>query len=422
VRKDVFIEDLFSLYDIASGISEAIDIVTPQQGSHHKRVAYISYCLAKEMKLSNEDINDIVLGAILHDIGVFTKEEQTQLVQTQFNDSGFDHHQIMGYRLLKDFTPFSKAASLIKDHHVHFAKTTNEVPLGCHIIHLADRVSILVDFNSEILQQIPGILERVDQNRTMFHPEALDALYSLSKMEYFWIEAFTKPFRPELSEIINFPKRTMEMDTIRELARIVARIIDFRSRFTATHSCGVAAVSYILSALSGFSERECMLMEVAGFLHDLGKMSVSNEIIEKTGALNIEEFNELRKHSYFTYSILSKIKGFEEIAEWAAYHHERLDGNGYPFHVKGDGFTKLARIVAVADIVTAITENRPYRIGMNSEKALDILYEMVQAGSIDKGLVDLVRDNFPHIDSMRIKAQQEEMQEYIAMDKDFNLT
>jgi HD-GYP domain-containing protein (c-di-GMP phosphodiesterase class II) len=121
----------------------------------------------------------------------------------------------------------------------------------------------------------------------------------------------------------------------------------------------------------------------------------------------------MRKHPYYTYIVLRKIKGFEQIAMWAAYHHERLDGNGYPFHVKDENFTKLARIMAVADIVTAITEDRPYRAGMDSNKAMEILTEMVNNGGIDKGTVEIVSQNFERINKVRITAQNKAHQEYI---------
>jgi len=206
----------------------------------------------------------------------------------------------------------------------------------------------------------------------------------------------------------------MDLETLRSLAIVISKIVDFRSKFTATHSSGVAAVALVLTELSGFSKRECKLMEVAGFFHDLGKLAISNDILEKNGPLDAEEFNEIRKHSYYTYSILSQMEGFEQIAMWASYHHERLDGNGYPFHVEGEDFTKLSRIMAVADILTAITENRPYRMGMSGDKALEVLNDMVKKGAIDKNTVDIVRDNYSLINDVRRKAQQEELDDYNA--------
>jgi HD-GYP domain-containing protein (c-di-GMP phosphodiesterase class II) len=231
-------------------------------------------------------------------------------------------------------------------------------------------------------------------------------------MEYFWIEAFLLQDINVLPERMRFERKLIDLDTLRSLAKVIGQIIDFRSRFTSTHSSGVAAVSFELAKIFGFSETECRLMEIAGYLHDLGKLAISNAILEKNGALNHDEFNEMRKHPYYTYIVLRRIKGFEQIAMWAAYHHERLDGNGYPFHVRDENFTKLARIMAVADIVTAITENRPYRAGMDSNKAMEILHDMVNSGGIDKGTVEIVSQNFKRINEVRLKSQAEAQKEY----------
>ncbi|MCL1808894.1 MAG: HD domain-containing protein [Clostridiales bacterium] len=405
-------EEMFSIFDFASGISEAIDLVSPELNDHHKKVAYISYSIAKEMNLPDKDTKDIVLAAILHDIGAFTCEERFQAMFSLFEDSGLNNHPEMGYKLLRNFEPFADAALLIRHHHKHFDKSPGGVPIGSYIIHLADRLAILFDKKREILEQIPDIMKNMEKNESIFHPDTLAALRKIAKMEYFWIETWLFPVGNLLPERIQFPQKLIEMDTLLGLAKVLSQIIDFRSRFTATHSSGVAAVALELAAISGFSEQECKLMEIAGFLHDIGKLAISNDILEKNGVLNHEEYNEMRKHPYFTYVILSRIKGFEQIAMWAACHHERLDGEGYPFHVKGENFSKLARIMAVADIVTAITEDRPYRPGMSSEAAIEILSGLVADGGIDKWTVEIAKENFVRINEVRNAAQQAALQEY----------
>jgi len=409
----MFAENEFSVFDMVSGISEAIDLASPRLNNHHKKVAYISYNIAKEMNLPDDEMRDIVLAAILHDIGSFTIEERKQINAASFSDSDLDQHCILGYRLLQKFEPLKNAAEIIKYHHTHFNESVCEIPIGSYIVHLADRLSVLLDEHREILEQIPRIMGQIEEKQSTFHPDTLVALRRLVKLEYFWIEACSFSINYILPERMRFSKKIMDLDTLRSFAKVIAHIIDFRSRFTSTHSSGVAAVALELTIISDFSDRECKLMEIAGFLHDLGKLAISNEILEKNGALNDEEMNEMRKHTYYTYVVLRKIGGLEQISTWAAYHHERLNGNGYPFHIKGKDFSKMARIMAVADIFTAITEDRPYRLGMDSEKTIKILAGMVESGAIDKGIVDIVKENFTRINDARIKAQQEAQQEYI---------
>jgi len=417
-RREVFglyLEGDFSVFDFAASISEAIDLVYPALSNHHKKVAYISYSIAKEMDMPDPEVMDIVLAAILHDIGAFSIAERMCVVNAMFDDSAHNQHALIGSRLLQDCKPLDHAANIIKYHHAHYTAAARGIPIGSYIVHLADRLSLLLNEGSEVLEQVPQIMARIEENKKAFHPGALDALRRLVRMEYFWIEACSVSMNYVLPDRLLKIKEVMDLDVLKSFASVFSRIIDFRSRFTATHSSGVAAVALELATISGFSARECRMMEIAGYLHDLGKLTIPTEILEKDSALTCEEFNEMRKHSYYTYIILNKIKGFEQISTWAAYHHERLNGDGYPFHVKGDDFSRLARIVAVADIVTAITEDRPYRLGMDSMNAISILRGLVEESAIDKSIVDLVEENFSSINSVRKAAQEDALNQYSAL-------
>jgi len=411
----MYVEGDFSVFDFASSISEAIDLVYPALCNHHKKVAYISYSIAKRMDLTDSEIMDIVLASILHDIGAFSVAERMCVVNALFDDSAFNQHALIGYRLLQDCKPLDNAATIIKYHHAHYTTGTNSIPLGSYIIHLADRLSLLLNEGSEVLEQVPEIMGKIEENGKVFHPDVLAALRCLVKLEYFWIEACSVSVNYVLPERLPKIRESMGLDVLKSFSSVFSRIIDFRSRFTATHSSGVAAVALELTAISGFSSRECRMMEIAGYLHDLGKLAIPAEILEKNSALTYEEFNEMRKHPYYTYTILKKIKGFEHIASWAAYHHEKLNGEGYPFHLKGADFSKFARIIAVADIFTAITEDRPYRAGMDSIRALKILRGMVAEGAIDKSIVDLLEENFSRINDTRVTAQEKALLEYSAL-------
>ena len=138
-------------------------------------------------------------------------------------------------------------------------------------------------------------------------------------------------------------------------------------------------------------------MEAAGYLHDLGKLAIPNSILEKNGKLTMEEFSLMKSHTYYTYSVLNTIGGLQQIAEWGAYHHERLDGSGYPFHCKATELSIGARIMMVADIFTATAEDRPYRKGMTREEVTKILKDFASRNLLEKRIVDLVVDNYQEI-------------------------
>jgi HD-GYP domain-containing protein (c-di-GMP phosphodiesterase class II) len=409
----MFIEDEISVCDFTMAISEAVDLASPVLSNHHRQVAYLSCRIAMEMKLPDDEIKDIALAAILHDIGAFSLEEQILIHNFKVSESDLLHHAEMGYRLLKDFEPLKKVAELIHYHHASHKIMQNEVPIGSYVINLADAIAILYDETTEVLEQVPRIIEKLASDAEKYHPETMAALKRLEPLEYFWIEACLLPAGKIIpTRIINSKKDKMDLEMLGGFAKVFSHVIDFRNRFTATHSSGVAAVAKEMTCLAGFSARECKLMEIAGYLHDLGKLSISDAILEKSGKLDHSEFNVMRKHTYYTYSILSKVKGLEQVAEWAAFHHEKLDGSGYPFHIKGEEMSKLSRIMAVADIFTAITEDRPYRDGMSEEETNQVLTGLVNRGGIDKSVVELAMTNFHLINERRITAQDEALRDY----------
>ena len=400
------------IYDFVCVISETLDLVVPALSGHHKKVAIIACRIAQSMNIPDEEIQYIILASMLHDVGAFSAAERLKIQQYNSFEEGLDEHAIRGSRLLKGFAPFSKVAKIIQYHHANYDPLKRSIPLGSYIVHLADRISVLPDERLEILGQVPEILENIRLKKHQFHPDILAAFINLSKLECFWIEAFLPSANTSVLKKALFSKKIIGVDILKSFAKVLSQLIDFRTGFTATHSSGVAAVARDLAAISGFSERECKLMEIAGLLHDIGKLAVPNEILEKNGKLNKEEFNVIKKHTFYTHSILSKITGLEEVAIWASYHHERLDGNGYPFHVKGEDFSKLARIMAVADTFTALTEDRPYRLGMNKEQSMEVLFNMAKYGGIDKNLIGLANNNFFRINEIRVKAQKEERKDY----------
>jgi len=127
----------------------------------------------------------------------------------------------------------------------------------------------------------------------------------------------------------------------------------------------------------------CDKIEIAGLLHDLGKLRVPDEILDKPSQLDEHERNIINAHSFETFQILRGIKGFEEIAVWAGYHHEQPGGGGYPFHVQGDILPLEARILRVADIFQAMAQNRPYRAGLSKEQVLDFMRGLVAQGRVE---------------------------------------
>jgi HD-GYP domain-containing protein (c-di-GMP phosphodiesterase class II) len=192
----------------------------------------------------------------------------------------------------------------------------------------------------------------------------------------------------------------------RSLVRVFWQIVDFRSPFTATHTSGVAAVAGFLAPLAGVTGAAGRKVAIAAGLHDLGKLAVPSETLEKEQSLTREEVTSIREHPLNGWRILEHVPGLAEINRWANFHHERLDGLGYPFRLPAAQIPLESRIVTVADIFTALTEERPYRRGMSGREAVGILGSMADGGAIDPDIVALMRVNRGEAALVRRMAQE----------------
>lgn len=148
--------------------------------------------------------------------------------------------------------------------------------------------------------------------------------------------------------------------------------------YTLEHSVNVCIMSLILGLSYGFKYEELMDLGVGAILHDIGKMLIPQEILNKPGALTIEEYEIVKNHTTYGYEILKKSEEISDIAaEVALCHHERLDGNGYPLGKKSEQIRIYSRIVAICDVYDALTSNRVYKKGIAPHKALEYICKMV---------------------------------------------
>ena len=184
-----------------------------------------------------------------------------------------------------------------------------------------------------------------------------------------------------------------------------SQIIDFRSRFTATHTRGVAETAVFLAERAGFSAPEQDQMRLAGNLHDLGKLAVPSEIIDKPGPLDPQELAVMRRHPELGRAILSSVPGLEQVTDWASQHHEQPGGQGYPGSLAGRELSLGSRILAVADVFTALREDRPYRAGMGQEATLRVLDGMAAHAALDPLVTSLVHEHHMELNERRLAAQ-----------------
>ncbi len=405
---------IIRISSLIESLAETVDLVSSEVNNHHRRVACIASYFGIACGLQGNRFENLILAAALHDIGGLRTRDRLDLLS--FDENSGTHSEY-GYMLLRRFRPFAHIAPIIRYHHTFWnwgkqkGVEGEEIPLESQIIFLADRVSVLMqpDFS---LFHVDEIRDKIlECSGKMFMPSLVDMFVGIAAVESFWLDArdaFSKPlFESALA-------RNLHLDEadLMSLGKLYSQIIDFRSSFTASHSSGVSAVAEMLAGYCGFSQQERVMMRLAGYLHDIGKLIVPEEILEKNGKLTKVEYDRIRCHTYYTNRLLMGIQEFDTIRTWAAMHHERLDGKGYPFHLSGDKLPLGARIMAVADVFVAVMEDRPYRVGMEISKALELVSSMARSGALDTYVVEHLVQHVDEIDRHRRQEQQAARQEY----------
>ncbi|MCK8060621.1 MULTISPECIES: HD-GYP domain-containing protein [unclassified Fusibacter] len=365
--------------DLIYSFIQSIDLFNFLLKNHHRRVAIISWHIGRKMKLSTEQLNRVVLAASLHDIGALKISERDKLIQIDIENP--HPHARLGSYMLESFDPFKPLARIIFYHHWaysddgRFHKEIGPVPIEAYVLHLADRVDIAIDQSKPVLLQTMKVREEITKrSKDLFHPEVYKAFMEASKPDRFWLDIDNTSMR-EVLEKLDPELLSFEMNTsvLSQLAFTISKIIDCRSEFTSAHSYGVSQVAFKIAQLSGKDESTCEKIQIAGLLHDIGKIGISTEILEKEGPLTTEEQKHIQEHAYYTNKILFMPKELNEIAEWASHHHENHQGKGYPDNYTKGEITIEMDILSYADVFTALAERRPYRKGLSLDKIIEVL-------------------------------------------------
>jgi len=186
----------------------------------------------------------------------------------------------------------------------------------------------------------------------------------------------------------------------------LASALDAKDPYTHGHSYRVSRYALLIGEELGLPDQQMQALEYAALLHDLGKIGIDGEIIAKPGKLTPEEFEMMKTHPVKGAKIIERLRFLKEAADVVKYHHERMDGNGYPEGLRGEQIPLAARILHVCDTFDAMTSSRPYREALSVERALEELerYRGTQfdANVVDallalqkRGAMETIRDDLP---------------------------
>jgi putative nucleotidyltransferase with HDIG domain len=380
-------------------LSDALDLVGIDEVRHGKRVGCMAFYCGEAMGLDRAACERLFHIGMLHDCGVSSSRVHSRLVQ-EMEWGHAEVHAIRGARLADSFLPFRGFAQAIRYHHTPWQALLSMDDLeeaarvDANLIFLVDRVDALrASCNGGGFMEDAEIIKARVQgySGTLFSPALVEVFLWAARAEAFWMTLEAPHLDRFLTDMDrSIPPRFVPFEEVKHLARLFSEIVDVKSPFTYQHSIGVAQLARHLGHRLGLADATLDKIEVAGLLHDLGKLRVPDEILEKPGKLDPRDLQVMSRHSFESYDILRGIGGFEEIALWAAHHHETPAGDGYPFHREGQQLGIEARIIAVADVFQALAQDRPYRNALPLDQIIGILNDMARQGRLDAGCVALV--------------------------------
>lgn len=365
----------------------------PRLIDHGERVAYIALRICEETFSPAEvDTKSLITLCLFHDVGAYKTEEISRM--TEFETVRVYDHSVYGYLFLKHFSPLGDMSEAVLYHHLNYPaldKLDFKYKTYSALIHLADRIDIAMKSGlcaQEICQRIDG---------DIFAPLPTAAAKRLLLEDDLLSELHSGGFRERIASEIR--KLDLPFEEAVQYLKMLVYTIDFKSTYTVDHSLNTSEISLFLGEKSGLGTIALEKLYFAGLIHDIGKIAIPTDILENPGRLSPMQMVIMETHVSHTEEILTGIIA-EDVLQIAVRHHEKLDGSGYPHGLRAELLCLSDRIIAVADIFSALVSKRSYKDSFSKEKTDQILQDMAGRGQLDPDVVALAVRHSDEILSM----------------------
>ena len=415
------------LSDVVSALSVALDLTEGQPMGHSIRSCILGMRIAEELQLPMQDRHDLYYALLLKDSGcssnaarlhqIMGSDEIRAKSEVKFEDwtkvslSGvryLNRNVLLGAPVWKRAIRMAKVGLQLKRNNAELigarcergaeiarklgmsenvaqairaldehwngngyseGRKGKDIPALAQIMNVSQTMEVCASRSG------PTAATKViaDRSGTWFDPEIAHAVRHLGRDESLWQQVKASNAREFVLEMEPGSAIAATPERIDSLCEAFAQVIDAKSSYTFRHSVGVTEAAVEIAEGMALAPQTITLVRRAALLHDIGKLSVSNAILEKPGKLTDAEWKIMKMHPVYTRIILEKISGFENLAFIAGAHHERLDGKGYPDGLSAAEMPLSARIIAVADVFQALSEKRPYREGLPLEVVMGMM-------------------------------------------------
>jgi putative nucleotidyltransferase with HDIG domain len=414
------------LAELIGALSHALDLTEGQPRGHSVRCCWIGFQLGQAIGFSTEELSDLYYTLLLKDLGcssnaariceLYLTDDRTfkqdfkqidgslsQALRFVLGHTGLESGLAERFRAIVNimrhggeisreliearchrgaeiaakmrFSP--RVCEAIQNLDEHWdgsgkpeGKFRRDIPQASQIALLAQVADVFHQTNG----RDAAIKEINNRRGTWFDADLVEVFNALSDAEEFWAKLASPRLRQDVLTLEPTNEVRLVDDTyLDQIATAFAQVIDSKSPFTRGHSERVAVFTDLIAEELGHSGEQRAWLRRAALLHDIGKLAVSNSILDKAGPLSDEEFAIIKMHPVYSHEILSGIAAFNRIAPIARGHHEKLNGKGYPDGLLDSGISLETRIVTVADVFDALTADRPYRKAMPLSQAYAIL-------------------------------------------------
>jgi HD-GYP domain-containing protein (c-di-GMP phosphodiesterase class II) len=414
-----------SLAEILSAFSYALDLTEGQPAGHSIRACWIGAQLGQAIGLSGQDLWDTYYAVLLKDLGcssnaarvaqlfvgddtrlkrdfkligpdaedfgAFITSEVATSAPAEIRDQAVAHLAQNAGAIMTELmdTRCTRGADIARQ--LRFSKNVataiahldehwdgSGLPLGLtgESIHIGGRIALLAQIADVFFMASGAEVARAEvarRRRTWLDPQLVDAFLELAD-DRFWAVLGSPDIEERLFRLEPARHRVVvDEDYLDDIATAFGQVIDAKSPYTGGHSERVGLFADKIAEQLGLNEKARRSLHRAAMLHDVGKLGVSSQILEKPGKLDGDEWVDMQSHASLTTDILSRIGVMSDMAIIAGSHHERLDGTGYPLQIPAWGISLETRIISVADFFDALTADRPYRAALSVDEALAIM-------------------------------------------------
>lgn len=395
----------FTLSDGLRAIQKAFDLADPRLKGHGEQTAFLMWRMLDRLGCTRARMVSLTTAALFHDMGAYKTDVGHSFSEFELLNTA--SHCVYGYLYTRFYSPFPSFAPVILYHHMGYLYKQyidSSFLTDSLLLNLSDRVSFVF-----LTQENPDLSFLNALSGIDFDPKHVSAFLEADREEGLLRALKDGSYHEKLHAF--WRETALSRSEVMRYARMLMYTIDFRSEQTVTHSISVTSLSKLLCGLLGLDHVDTSIVTASAMLHDIGKITTPVEILEKKGPLNEEEMAIMKKHAHASYEILKEL-GFDNIALIASSHHEKLDGSGYPRGLKGDEIPFYSRILAVADILSALIGERSYKGPMPKGQVTAILGGMACRNQLDPIVTSVALEHYDELITFSAEDCAQAMEDY----------